>query len=68
MIKEVINNNNPFSKEAQYIDNNEMLGTINYSIIYERMEVDNIFVKEIWHKRGKFNFVSWVFDMKLSHT
>ena len=52
MIKEVINNNNPFSKEAQYIDNNETLGTINYSIIYERMEVDNIFVKEDYRGKG----------------
>ena len=45
-------NNNPFSKEAQYINNNETLGIINYSIIYERMEIDNVFIKEDYRGKG----------------
>ena len=52
MIKEVINNDNPFSKEVEYIENNNVLGKLKYSVIYERMEVDNIFVKEEYRSKG----------------
>lgn len=52
MIKEVVNNDNPFSKEIQYIEDNNVLGKLKYSLIYERMEVDNILVKEEYRGRG----------------
>ena len=52
MIKEVVNNDNPFSKEIQYIEDNNVLGELKYSLIYERMEVDNILVKEKYRGRG----------------
>lgn len=52
MIKEVINNDNPFSKEVHYIEDNEPLGVLKYSIIYERMEIDNIHVKEKYQGKG----------------
>ena len=52
MIKEVVNNDNPFSKEIQYIEDNNVLGELKYSLIYERMEVDNILVKEEYRGRG----------------
>ena len=52
MIKEVVNNDNPFSKEIQYIEDNTVLGELKYSLIYERMEVDNILVKEKYRGRG----------------
>ena len=52
MIKEVVNNDNPFSKEIQYIEDNKVLGELKYSLIYERMEVDNILVKEEYRGRG----------------
>ena len=52
MIKEVVNNDNPFSKEIQYIEDNNVLGELEYSLIYERMEVDNILVKEEYRGRG----------------
>ena len=52
MIKEVVNNDNPFSEEIQYIEDNNVLGELKYSLIYERMEVDNILVKEEYRGRG----------------
>ena len=52
MIKEVVNNDNPFSKEIQYIEDYNVLGELKYSLIYERMEVDNILVKEKYRSRG----------------
>lgn len=52
MIKEIINNDNPFSKEVQFIEDNNILGELKYSVIYERMEIDNIFVKEEYRGRG----------------
>ena len=53
MIKEKeINNNNPFSKEIVYIENNEEIGSLQYSIIYDRMEIDNINVKEEYRGQG----------------
>ena len=52
MIKEVVNNDNPFSKEIQYIEDNNVLGELKYSLIYERKEVDNILVKEEYRSRG----------------
>ena len=47
MIKEVVNNDNPFSKEIQYIEDNNVLGELKYSLIYERMEVIEYFIKKI---------------------
>lgn len=52
MIKEVTNNDNPFSKEVHYIEDNKPLGVLKYSIIYERMEIDNICVKEEYQNKG----------------
>lgn len=52
MIKEVVNNDNPFSKQVEYLDNNCVIGELKYSIIYERMEIDNIFVKEEYRGQG----------------
>lgn len=52
MIKEIINNDNPFSKGVQFIEDNNILGELKYSVIYERMEIDNIFVKEEYRGRG----------------
>ena len=52
MIKEVVNNDNPFSKEIQYIEDNNVLGELKYSQIYQRREVDKILVKEKYRRRG----------------
>ena len=43
-------NNNPFSQKIEYIENTISLGYLEYSLIYDRIEIDNIFVSE--EKRG----------------
>lgn len=53
MIKEINNSNvRKFSKRLEYIDNNEIIGYLDYSLIYDRIEIDNIFVlKEYRNKK-----------------
>ena len=47
MIKEIDNSHiREFSKRLEYIENNEIVGYLDYSLIYERIEIDNIFVAE----------------------
>lgn len=41
-----LNTNDPFTKNILYIDDNSIIGFLNYSIIYERAELNYIFVKE----------------------
>ena len=56
MLTEIeVNNENPFSREINYIENNEVLGSLKYSLIYDRMEIDNIFVKEEYRGKGMGN-------------
>lgn len=43
---EKLNTTNPFSKRIEYINNSTRIGYLDYSIIYERMEIDNFFVEE----------------------
>ena len=52
IIETKITNNNPFSKKIEYIENNISIGYLEYSIIYERMEIDNIFVSEEYRNQG----------------
>lgn len=37
---------NPFGYAINYIIDGEVIGFLKYSLIYERMEIDNIYVKE----------------------
>ena len=37
---------NPFSKCLIYLENNEIIGFLDYSVIYEKIEINYIFVKE----------------------
>ncbi|MGN1341780.1 MAG: ribosomal protein S18-alanine N-acetyltransferase [Bacilli bacterium] len=47
MIIEVSKENDvPFSKHAQYLENDKIVGTLDYSLIYDRIEIDNIQVDE----------------------
>lgn len=41
-----LNTNDPFTKNILYIDDNNIVGFLNYSIIYERAELNYIFVLE----------------------
>lgn len=52
MIREVkINDNNPYRKKIEYYEE-EVMGFLEYSIIYDRMEIDNILVyKEFRNKK-----------------
>lgn len=53
MIKEVdISINNPFRKRIEYFDNDLSLGYLEYSLIYDRMEIDNIEVLEEHRNKG----------------
>ena len=53
MIKEVdINSSNPFLKRVEYISNDICLGYLEYSLIYDRMELDNIMVFEEYRNNG----------------
>ena len=53
MIKEIEQNNlNPFGKYVEYIADNKVVGKMKYSIIYDRMELDDIFVEESYRGKG----------------
>ena len=53
MIREVnINSNNPFSKRIEYIVDNECIGYLDYSLIYDRIEIDNFLVNTFYRNQG----------------
>lgn len=53
MIKEVdITDVNPFSKRLEYAENNKTIGFLDYSLIYDRMEINNIKVEEEYQNLG----------------
>ena len=53
MIKEVdITSSNPFQRRIEYFDGDASIGYLEYSIIYDRMEIDNISVHEDHRKKG----------------
>lgn len=53
MIKEVEKEgSSPFAKHVEYIENGKMIGTLAYSLIYDRMEIDNIEVEESYRGNG----------------
>ncbi len=44
--------NNPFSKCLIYLENNTIIAFIDYSIIYEKIEINYIFVKEEYRRKN----------------
>ena len=53
MIIEVdITSTNPFSRRIEYIIEDKSVGYLEYSLIYDRMEVDNINVLEEYRGQG----------------
>ena len=48
MIRELdyIEGPNPYAKSIEYHENGRVIGFLNYSLIYDRIEIDNIEVKE----------------------
>lgn len=53
MINEIdITSTNPFARRIEYVENDATLGYIDYSIIYDRIEIDDVFVCEGERKKG----------------
>ena len=53
MIREVVKEgSSPFAKYIEYIEDNKVIGTLAYSLIYDRMEIDNIEVEESYRGNG----------------
>ena len=44
--------NSPFSKEVIYIKNNLIIGYLSYSIMYEKAEINNIYVLKEYRNQG----------------
>ena len=53
MIKEVKKDDiSPFVSYIEYYEENKIIGTLKYSTIYDRIEIDNIFVEENYRRKG----------------
>ena len=53
MIKEIdIKDTNPFSKRIEYTLNNKTIGFLEYSLIYDRMEINNLKVEGEYQNQG----------------
>lgn len=52
MIREVAKENDtPYIKHVEYVEDNKVIGILDYSLIYERIEIDNIKVNENYRNR-----------------
>ena len=53
MIREIDTvNSNPFAKKIEYIIDDIVIGYLEYSLIYDRMEIDNFYVNEEYRRNG----------------
>lgn len=53
MIREsLIKGENPFEKNIEYVIDGKVVGFLKYSLIYDRIEIDNIFVEEDYRNRS----------------
>ena len=54
MIREIIEleGANPYGRRLEFYEGNKVLGYADYSLIYDRMELDNIYVEEERRKEG----------------
>ena len=43
---------NTFSKCLGYFENNEVIGFLDFSVMYEKVEINNIYVKEDYRNSG----------------
>ena len=43
---------NPFARRLEYVMNNEVIGYLEYSLIYDRIEIDNFSVLEEYRNQG----------------
>ena len=53
MIREVeLTKSNPFARKIEYIIDDKVIGYLDYSLIYDRMEIDNFSVMEDYRNQG----------------
>ncbi len=54
MIKEkiFIDGPNPYARKIEFYEKEKMIGYLDYSLIYDRIEIDNFFVEEKHRKKG----------------
>ncbi len=54
MIRELIELEcpNPYARRIEYYDNDNLIGYLDYSLIYDRIEVNNFFVNEERRREG----------------
>lgn len=54
MIREIeyLDEANPFAKYIEYVENGEKVGYLKYSLIYDRMEIDDLFVNADKRNQG----------------
>lgn len=54
MIREIeyLDDLSPFTKYIEYIENNKKIGYLKYSLIYDRIEIDDLFVNEDKRNQG----------------
>lgn len=53
MIKEIdTSSSNPFGRRIEYYDSEKTLGFLEYSLIYDRIEIDNIQVNNEYRAQG----------------
>ena len=54
MIREIIEleSPNPYEIKLEFIEKNKVIGYLNYSLIYDRIEIDNLYVEESRRKEG----------------
>ena len=53
MIREVdMTHTNPFARKIEYVVDDAVIGYLDYSLIYDRMEIDNFSVLEEYRNQG----------------
>ena len=53
MIREVdMTDSNPFARKIEYVIDDKVIGYLDYSLIYDRMEIDNFNVIEEYRNQG----------------
>lgn len=54
MIREIIEleSANPYSRKLEFYEDDKVIGYLNYSLIYDRIEIDDFYVEETRRKEG----------------
>ena len=53
MIREVDNSRgNPFARKIEYVIEDDVIGYLDYSLIYDRIEIDNFMVMDEYRNQG----------------